>query len=553
MINVPKGGQHFIWNRIWLTTVVVVFGVLTSMAQPYIVDNNRSLKVSDLRRDYGSLSFTSSIVGGRKIDDTTFDFAGNNEARMRLTLKATGKNNKWKKQMYVGISEKSFRLLNTNHWDPVRPKTTLFNTENGEVVLEFVCTKPGSYNVVLPFVFLDKADPAFIDPATWPVPPIENTIVTTNITILNLPTAADREWDDLVERNEVVSILKFILSDRGKGMRGAAIPIIAPLVQDDGRKYIFQTTDPIMFKAFLDKYEKYENENFTDIDKLMNSARFSLARPTSEPPANEPIKEPVSITPSNEKRAADAWGKAVAQQDTQLMNQYLKDYPGIIAGNDENALDSLRCWTPASYKFLKTSNGLVEYQLNNFIAPAYYDIYDGRLTIDDELLMKRKLLRIDVERSSKFNLAVVDKGCPHKQLVIPLDNLMGAAVFADTILGVYAFTFEGGTRPYALRLVPEDGIGKELLREKIQEGTFTLSVDSLQDAGLEGKYVANAYSGDSDSPVAVAGPTIDVPARPWPSWILPALIVVAVGAMALLLLFILRNGKPKQRTIFEEA
>ncbi|MEM9261518.1 MAG: hypothetical protein AAGA62_17895, partial [Bacteroidota bacterium] len=192
-------------------------------------------------------------------------------------------------------------------------------------------------------------------------------------------------------------------------------------------------------------------------------------------------------------------------------------------------------------------------QLINFHTPAYFDIYEGRLNIDDAKLRDEHLLSIQLLEVKKLILVVGDKVCRNKMVEIPLDNLMSAAMKGDTITGLYQFTFSGGRPPYRLRLYPEAADGEAWVRNGITDKQFSIHRDSLQAADLGGKYRAEAYSDGSDSPVAIAGGVLFVPEAPTPAWVFPVLIVLAIGVFALLLLFILRRGNNARRTIFDEA
>ena len=175
------------------------------------------------------------------------------------------------------------------------------------------------------------------------------------------------------------------------------------------------------------------------------------------------------------------------------------------------------------------------------------------MEIDDKLLATEKFLSVKALQTGAFSLTILDKVCRAKRQIIELTNLMNARLKIDSLAGKYAYTLTGGQSPYRLRLFPDGVAGADWSRAGITGGTTTLHRDSLMNAGLVGNYRAEAFSTGSLSPVAVAGALIVIPEKPLPAWILPTLIVLGIGGLALLVFFILRRGGSRQRTIFDEV
>lgn len=522
-------------------------------AQVHTLISERPVTIRVGAVDHGTLTYSIYLDGGRDAPGNRYVFDGQ-PARLRVVAKLTTYNRRWRSRLRIGIG--SYRSLAGEIWDAAEPPPTILLPDAAPVTLTFETTRPGMSNFVLPFSVLDANVEGWDDPAAWDTSVGEYIIVAPQFGVEGVPTPEDRRWARI--SGSLPELVAYVREARKVDRYYApALEAIAAIVEPDYDRYAAPGSSAASVEAFVRKYTPYEGRGAAVIDERLRTARAYAAELGEPDEADEPasIPEPVARVSPGDARgraAAEAWRAAVGSRDTTRLRAYLRDFAGVIPRYDSAALDSIACWPVPSYRVLDRRGERERIQLVNFTAPAYYDVYGPWVDIDDRQLLEQQLLSLAVKRSERLSLRIVDKACPTKEVVIPIDNIMSAELAVDTLAGVYRFRFRGGSPPYRLRLTAAavDGEG-EWSRGGITAERYVVTEDSLQAVGLSGYYAAEAYSDGSDTPVAIAG-TLFVAAAPAPAWLWPTLLVLALGGLALLVLFVLRQGRTSQRTVFEE-
>ncbi|WP_116126996.1 hypothetical protein [Lewinella sp. IMCC34183] len=541
---------------VWLAVLLglVAGGGAPAVAQSTSVIQGGTVDILENGNRRGVLYYDFVVLGGKSEGDNSFDFSGSEEARVRLDLRIEGKNGRWAERMMVGIGPKSYDYYPVSMWNPVRRLTLRLTPGQSPQSIEFRCRRTGTSDIRLPFTFIDTNEEGALFEGDWTVSGAQNLIITPRVTVTEIGPKMDE-----VATNKPPTLQEKVRTaldlSVDAGTREAARNWIEKTVAEEFRVMVLNDSATETTEQFIERYSPYVGKGFPLVDNRVGGARSTLDKPVvvksdPDPPGPRPGPEKTLLTAANRH-----WEEAVGQRDTALLNTYLATYEGVVPTRDPGARDSLICWTKPKMQVLDRQDGRERLKLLNFIAPAYYDAYAGYVTIDEQLLSDKHLLSIQLLRREPFELLIVDKRCPGKELSIALDNLMTAELTTDSVAGTYTFTLDGGMKPYSLRLSDPEGKGRTWQLDEIYATTVTLHRDSLQDEGLVGDFQAVAFSTGSDSPVVVSEGNLHVPPRPFkvPAWMLPALTVLAVGGLALLILYILRRGRSRQRTIFDEA
>ena len=510
----------------------------------------------------GTLTYSIYLDGALLAPDGTY--VVEDVARLRVVLRLSSDTRRWRSRLRVGIGPRALRSLDGQVWRPVSTRAQIIEPGAAATTLTFESARVGVANLVLPFVALDKSAPGWREPAGWVTTHPDHLIVAPQVILEGARTPEELAWSQVGGRlpGLVGHVRAF---GRGGKYYATAVEAIAAIVERDFGQYASPGSSRASVDAFVEKYRVYEDEGFAVVDERLRAARAYAAGLSAssdaesavvipETPARRaPVRSPTPAPlPGAESTADAAWRAAVDSRDTARLRDYLRTYAGVIPRYDTAARDSIACWPEPSYRVLDRRGARERIQLVNFTQPAYYDVYGAWVDIDDRQLMEQQLLSLEIKRSDRLALRIVDKACPRKEVVIPVDNIMSAELTTDTVGGTYAFRFRGGSPPYRLRLsAVGPGAEGEWLRAGITGERYVVTEDSLRDAGLGGYYEAEAYSEGSDAGVPVDG-TVYVAAAPTPDWVWPTLLVFALGGLALLVLFVLRQGRSAQRTVFEE-
>ena len=523
-------------------------GVVYAQTVHTIVEG-QSVPVMDGGDARGTLSYNVFIVGGEKVESSTYEFedVGNAVLRIRVTLSA--KNGRWADRMRVAFGAQSFRY-NRSLWRRDGSKSIVISSTDGHRNIDLRAGQAGTSEYTLPFSFLNERRDDLEDQSSWSISSTANRIQLPALTIRQKKVDAAPGRDPLVG-NPTAMVGFYNDRSQPESERARVLNMLETHVRQDFNRRVISDSSIPTTEAFVATYTPLENRGVEIIDNRIMLARNNIARLKPAPEPEEDPDKPIII---EAQRLHNQLIGLYGGRDTAALANFLRRNGDRLRSDDLAAAgDSLICWPEATYELVGERSNRKQIQLRHFARPAYYDIYLDRVTIDDERLRDDHLIDIAIHQPGKLQLAVSDKVCPNKQLLIPLDNLMQANLMADTLAGSYQFAFKGGRRPYSLRLYADSTTGAGWKREGINATTLTLDRDSLQAAGLVGNFRAEAYSFGSDSPVAVSGGTIYIPEAPTPAWVLPLLIVLAIGGLTLLILYILRRAKRGRGDIFSEA
>ncbi|WP_104419320.1 hypothetical protein [Neolewinella xylanilytica] len=535
-----------------MVTLLTATSSVVATAQQFSIVKNARVDIMDGNYRRGELIYDVYVLDADRMEDNTYDFRGAEQARIRVDLRVEARNDKWGERMRVGISSRAFAQHQPVFWKAVGPRDVILDTASPVHRLTFEATREGTSNYFLPFTFLDTEEENWQQSSDWYLSTAtKNRIAVPRITVRGLGTKPEFDWDAITANTgSLIAFVNNPESDTDMVTEGRSL--LAKRISNDVKRLIYGDRGKAGVEEFVDLYEKHVGKGIDAIDDNVAMSKRHLATLTVDPKP-EPNPKPKPGPAPNYRTGIAAINLALQQGDTAEARRVIEQFGDLHPEEVLPLRDSLVCWLPATYRVLDRSGEKERIELVNFLAPAYYDVFAGRLAIDDSLLAKQKLLEVVVLRSEPMALEVVDKQCPTKSVLISLENLMSAEMIGDTLNGVYHIRFRGGKKPYGLQLVATDGSDRSWSRKGIQENEVILTRDSLQAAGLAGPWRAEAFSTGSDSPVPVSGREIVIPAKPTPAWILPALTVLALGGVALLLLYIIRRGGSRHPTIFDEG
>ncbi|MGB3799869.1 MAG: hypothetical protein WA952_08620 [Lewinella sp.] len=531
--------------------ILLTVSAVTS-AQQFAIVKNARIDIMDGNSRRGELIYDVYVLDGDRTEENTYDFRGAERARIRIDLHIEARNDRWEDRMRIGISPAAFAQHQPVFWKAVSAREVVMDADSPIHRLTFEVMREGTSNYFLPFTFLDTEEENWQESANWYLSTTtKNRIAVPRITVNGLGTKSEFDWEAITANTS--SLIAFINNpgaDPGLVDRGRSI--LEERISRDVRRLIYGDRGKAGVEEFVALYESHVGRGIDEIDNNVGMSKRHLANLVVDPDP-EPLPEPKPKPGTDHRPAWSAIDLAILHRDTAEARRVIEEFGDRYPDKIRELRDSLTCWTPATYRVLDHEGQREKIQLVHFLAPAYYDVFAGRLSIDDSVLVNDHLLEVAVMRSEPMLLEIVDLRCPDKHVSIPLDNLMSAEMTSDTLMGTFHIRFRGGKKPYGLQLVATDGSDRSWSRKSIQHDEIVLTRDSLQAAGLAGSWRAEAFSTGSDSPVAVSGRTIVIPAKPIPAWVLPVLTVLALGGVALLLLYIIRRGGSRQRTIFDEA
>ena len=523
------------------------------LAQPVAVLQNQEVEIMDGNNRRGELIYDVYVLDADRVAENTFDFRGAKRARIRVDVRVSARNSKWDERMRVGIARRAFAQHNPQFWKIVDERQVILGTVDPVEQLIFETRREGTSNLFVPFSFLDTTQDNWENSGNWLVSTsVKNRIAVPRITVRGLFKETVAEHSPAA--TSVAGLVDYIrASDSDPGLVAESRAELEKRIKQDAREYIYKSgSDRTTIQQFLARYEPLAGKGITVVDDHVKMTRNYLDKYLPAEPAVSP-EDKVKPTPNVVSQALREINRALQNRDTSEARRTILAYGDRFPDRITELRDSLLCWTPAAYRVLARKGAREQVELVNFKSPAYYDVFSGRLEINDSTLVNDHVLDVALLRSDPISIEIQDKACPDKRVTISLDNLMSAEVRVDSVRGLYHITFQGGKMPYGIQLVATDGSERSWSRRNIRASELTLSRDSLQDAGLSGAWRAEAFSTGSDKAVPVAGRSIVVPDRPTPAWLWPVLLAVTVGGLALLVLYIIRRGGTRHRTIFDKA
>lgn len=543
--------------RAYLSGLVPLLLLLVSMiahAQVTTLVSEQRVDVMDGNSRRGELIYSVTLEGAKHLGDQSFEFTSLGEVKMKLIIRVEGKNSKWTSRMKIGIGQKAFGYHEESMWKTTAVAPFRIAADDGKTSIVFYSTKEGVSNLILPFTFLDIDDGGQVNEADWSLLTVQNRITLPRLTLRKAAPEVKPETDKL--REDLATMFAFYKNtanewDEREQMRKN----IVKAVTDDFREMVIQDEAIPTSEGFVNKYAAYTGKGFTAIDEHVRRARLNIVEVKAALEKIDEREDPVIVhRASDGNREEREWRQLFLDRDTARLLAYLDAEGSRLTEERLNAgRDSLHCWSAAGYLVRDRIDGRQLIELTNFVSPAYFDVYGGSVHINDDRLRDEHLLSIEIRGSERISLLIVDKGCPGKSIEIPLDNLLRAEMTIDSVGGTYRIKFSGGSKPYTLKLLADSTDKAVWFQEGIRVDELVLTTDSLQTAGLRGHLNVEAYSSDSDTPVAVSGGMIFVPSPPPPRWILPLLIALTIGGLALLVLYILRRGKRGRTDIFSKA
>ncbi len=541
--------------RVSGVALFLLLAVSPLFGQSYAIDQDGVVEIQDRNAVRGTLHYEVFVDGGTKIGENEFEFDKISDARLRITFRVDGKNDKWTRRMRVGISPTAFREHTASLWRPYATTSFLIGPDDGTKSVSFAPKSDGTSNLRLTFAFLDTDDEDWENMANWKPPGAGNMIRTSIVTIRE---KEKREVTAEDVKGDLKAMFAFYTNqEKPKVERDKVEEMIRATANKDFKRLVLHDKEIPTSQAFVNQYKPYVGKGIEEVDGYVRSTEINIAEWREELGGDDDEEDEdreTIVRYSEEELRRRELRDLLRNRDTARLSVFLTANENSLNREEvANALDSITCWTDASYELLGKKDGREIIKLHGFVSPAYYDVYQDWIEIDDERLQNERILSIAIHRSEKLKLEIVDRTCPDKKIEIALDNLMRAELTVDSVRGLYHITFEGGNKPYMLRIYSDSTEGSTWSRQGIMESRITLQVDSLQAFGLSGNFQAEAYSMGSDNPVVVAGGMIFIPDPSRPAWILPFLIILAVGGLAILILYILRRSRRGRADIFSEA